>query len=75
MTELPEEIARELEDILRDNIPSHAVTLVQLEEGDPKHRSYRVWAKIMKRKVRAGTWRREKAGQSFLYWPVTDEGD
>jgi hypothetical protein len=75
MTELPEEVRRELEDILRDNIPSYAVTIKQLVTADPQGRTHRQWARILEVKVENGEWAREKKGSQFYYWPVKDEAD
>jgi hypothetical protein len=71
MTELPEEVRRELEDILKDNIPSYAVSIRQ---ADPQGRTHRQWARILEIRIENGTWTREKKGIQFYYWPVKDEG-
>ena len=73
MTELPEEVARELEDILRDDIPSYAVTIADLVEADDQGRTDRQWLRIMAPKIKDGSWAREKRGAAFYYWPVKDD--
>jgi hypothetical protein len=74
MTELPEEVRRELEELLGDNIPSYAVTMKQIVAADNRKKSYKWWHDWMMKEIEAGTWTREKQGHTFLYWPVKGEG-
>lgn len=68
--ELPEEVARELRDLLRDNIPSCAVTIQQLVDGDENGRGETVWRRVMRKKIADGEWARKKRGNSYYYWPI-----
>ena len=75
MTELPEDVARELEELFGGNaIPADASTLQQMANSDGY--SLAVWGKRMKSLVADGTWRRGKkpGSQAFWYWKVKDEG-
>ena len=73
MTELPEEVRRELEDILRDEIPDYAVSIEQLVAVDEVGRTDTWWRQFMKRERAAGRWARAKRGRAYYYWPVRDE--
>ena len=73
MTELPEEVRRELEELLGETIPSYAVSLYAIVDADKKGRSRRWWDTYLKNEIAEGKWIREKRGHSFLYWPVGDD--
>ncbi len=74
MTELPEEVARELNDLLKDDMPSYAVTIRQLVAKDKETGAGRTdtwWRVHLRDKIEAGTWARTKRGRAFWYWPVS----
>ena len=75
MTELPEEVARELERLYGGQaVPKDAVTVVQLCEE--KGGSTAMWGRRLKNLVAGGTWMRSRkiGGQAYYYWQVEDEG-
>ncbi len=70
MTELPEEVARELKELLRDEIPDYAVSIEQIVGGDEVGRTDTWWRQYLKKEMMAGRWDRAKRGRAFYYWPV-----
>jgi hypothetical protein len=75
MTELPEEVRRELEGLYgAQDVPPHAVTIQQLVDAQGYSES--VWRRRMRDLVAEGKWQRgRQAGyQGYYYWPVMDEG-
>ena len=74
MTELPEEVARELDELFGlSNVPDDAVTIeILVRERGLTDSTWRGRMKIL---VEAGTWARGKRarGTSYWYWKITDE--
>jgi len=75
MTELPEDVVRELEEIYGGHsVPDVAVTIVQLSEQIGG--SVAMWGRRLKRLVKEGEWARARkiGGQAYWYWQVENEG-
>ena len=72
MTELPEDVARELEELFGsdDDVPDNAITVRQLAEE--KGGSTTQWSLRLKKLVREGTWQRARrvSHQAYWYWPI-----
>ena len=76
MTELPEDVARELNDLFGvDDVPNNAVTMQQL--SDMRGHTPSTWRKRIRQLVIEGKWKRGKrvGSQAYWYWPVKDEGN
>ena len=73
MTELPEEVRRELEDLLHDDMPPYAVSIREIVLADSIKRTDTWWRHHLRDEIEAGRWRRAKRGRAFYYWPVGDE--
>ena len=74
MTELPEEVARELDELFGlSDVPSDAATIDQMVRD--KGYSDATWRGRMKLLIDAGTWARGKkpAHQAYWYWKIKDE--
>ena len=74
MTELPEDVARELEELYGgQDVPTDAVTVKQLAEQ--LGGSTTMWAKRLDRLITEGKWMRSRktGGQAYYYWSVEDE--
>ena len=74
MTELPEEVSRELDDLFGLNdVPDDAVTIDTLVRERGLTDS--TWRGRMKILIEAGTWARGKRarGNSYWYWKIRDE--
>ena len=74
MTELPEEVARELDELFGlNNVPDDAVTIeILVRERGLTDSTWRGRMKIL---IEAGTWARGKraSGVAYWYWKITDE--
>ena len=71
MTELPDDVARELEELYgAADVPDNAITLLQLVEA--KGGSSTMWGSRLKKQIAKGTWQRGKrtGSQAYWYWPV-----
>ena len=74
MTELPEEVRRELEELyLGQAVPANAVTVLQLSEQ--MGGSVAMWGRRLKGLVSEGTWMRSRrtGSQAYWYWKIEDE--
>ena len=74
MTDLPDDVARELEELYGgQDVPANAVTLLQL--SDELGGSTTMWAKRLSKQIAEGRWARSRkvGGQGYYYWPVRDE--
>ncbi len=72
MTELPDDVVRELEELYGAlEVPDNAVTLQHLIEAQGG--SATMWRKRMREQIAKGTWQRGKrtGDQSYWYWPVS----
>ena len=75
MTELPKDVARELEELYGGQVvPAEAVTVMQLSEQ--LGGSTTMWAARLKKLIAKGKWARSRktGGQAFYYWATEDEG-
>jgi len=77
LTELPEDVARELEELFgsASDIPDNAITVRQLAEE--KGGSTTQWSLRLKKLVRNGTWQRGRRvnHQAYWYWPIGGKDD
>ena len=74
MTELPEDVARELDDLFGlDDVPRDAVTIDQMVRD--KGFSDATWRQRMKQLIEEGTWARGKrpGAVAYWYWKIEDE--
>jgi len=74
MTELPEDVARELDELFgATEVPVDAVSLQQLVSTSET--SLTVWDRRMKKLVEDGEWARGKrpGNQAYWYWKIKDE--
>ena len=74
MTELPEDVARELEELYGgQEVPAEAVTVLELSEQ--LGGSTTMWGARLKKLTAEGKWMRSKktGGQAYYYWAVKDE--
>ena len=75
MTELPEDVARELDELFGLNdVPKDAVTIDTLVRERGLTDS--TWRGRMKLLIEEGTWARGKraSGTAYWYWKIKDEG-
>jgi len=76
MTELPDDVERELDELFGLNdVPDNAVTLEQISNA--KGGSTNTWRKKLHQLVREGTWNRgRRAGsQKYWYWPIGEKDE
>ena len=74
MTELPEEVSRELDELFGlNNVPDDAVTIEILVRERGLTDS--TWRGRMKLLIEEGTWARGKraSGVAYWYWKIKDE--
>ncbi len=74
MTELPEDVARELDELFgADRVPDHAVTVYMLMKA--RGFSDSTWRDRLMTLVEEGTWERGRrsGSQSYWYWKKDEE--
>ena len=74
MTELPEDVVRELEELFGAGIvPPNAVTMQML--ADERGNTPSTWRKRIGDLIKEGKWERGRklGSQAYWYWPIEDE--